>query len=483
MRILKFLGIILFILAIILVVNALRLTPKQPNGAGIDRFTVTDSVAEHLSQAIQIKTISKENRGEIDLSEFQKFNEFLARTFPNCEKELNHRIVNGYSHLYTWKGIDESLPGALFIAHLDVVPVEGGTEDNWKYPPFAGQIADGFIWGRGAIDDKVNVIGVLEAAEHLLGKGFKPKRTIYFGFGQDEEISGLEGAKKIAELLKSEGAKLEFVLDEGLFILSDQLPGISAPVAYIGVAEKGYLDVSLEVASTGGHSSQPPKETAVGILSDAIVQLQEHPFPARIDGSLEGMFDYAAPDMPFYFKLVFGNRWLFDPVIKMILSGSPTTNAVIRTTMAPTMLYGSEKANVLPQIARAVVNIRILPGDSSESVLKRMSEVINDSRVKISALPGGNEPLKSSAIDTKTFQTIAATIRGIFPDILVAPSLMIGGTDSKNYAELTSTIYRFSPMQLTDEELAGFHGTNERLRVENLKQIVLFYGNLFEKLE
>jgi len=465
-------------LIVVLIIKASSVVSKQSTATKIDAIDISDEAVNHLSEAVKIKTISFENSADFDPKPFQDLHDFIKKSFPLVDKNLTREVISNHSLLFTWKGSDVTKKPALMLAHMDVVPIEPGTEASWKYPAYSGQIAEGYIWGRGAIDDKVNVISILEAVEKLLLNNFQPTRTIYLAFGHDEELSGEEGAAKIAALLKSRNVELDFVLDEGLFILDDQLPGISKPVAFIGVAEKGYLDVELSVKSKGGHSSQPPKETSIAILSKALLAIQNNPFPRKIDGAIAAMLDYAAPEMDFVLKLVFANRWLFSPIIKSELAGSPTTNAVIRTTAAPTMLSGSQKANVLPANAKAVVNFRILPGESIASVLEYIKNIVADDRVDISALPGSNEPVAMSDLSTSSFKALQQAIVELFPGTVVVPSLMIGGTDSKRFAELTKNIYRFSPMHLSEEDLGGFHGSNERINVENYKKIINFYVRL-----
>ena len=331
------------------------------------------------------------------------------------------------------------------------------------------------------MDDKMNVFGMLEALELRLQKGFQSKRTIYLVFGHDEEEGGRSGAKKIAENLNNKGVKAEFVLDEGLFILKGLMPGVDKPVAYIGAAEKGFVNIELSVQGEGGHSSRPPLETPIGILSRGIVNLESHPFTAKIDGASNAMLEYLVPEMPFVNRLVFNNRWLLESLLISQMSKKSASNAVLRTTIAPTMLEGSQKANVLPIVAKVVVNFRIKPGETSQTVLAHVNKVINDQRVKAQILSRGfdsNDPIEMSDIESKGFQVLHQTIKEIFPDVLVSPALMIGGTDSKHFREISQNIYRFSPIYLQEDELAGFHGKNERISIQNFEKTIHFYFQL-----
>lgn len=479
-RFLKSALILLLILAVIVVSNTLSIASNQPAPENRTLVQVPDNAIQKLSESIQIRTISPEDPKDFQPEEFERFQEFLKASFPLVEQHLSKTIVSNYSVLYEWKGRNSSLKPALFMGHLDVVPIEPGTEKDWKHPPYSGTISDGFIWGRGSIDDKVNVIGGLEAVEQLLATGYQPERSIFLAYGHDEELSGTAGALQISRILHDRNLTLEFVIDEGLFILEGSMPGIEKPVAFVGIAEKGYLDLELVVRSKGGHSSSPPAETAVGILSNAIAKFESDPFPASIKGAVSQMFDAAAPEMSFGFKLLFANRWLFSPIILSELSGAGTTNAMIRTTTAPTMLSGSLKSNVLPQRVSAIVNFRILPGETIASVTQRVQQVINDPRVEVQQSGDANEPVPPSDIDGVGYQSIVRAVRSIFPGVPVVPSMMIGGTDSKHMAPLSRNIFRFSPMQLNDDELAGFHGTNERLRVDTFKKIVQFYATVIQ---
>jgi carboxypeptidase PM20D1 len=236
-----------------------------------------------LAQALRFATISHEDPAQVDRAPFRELHRFLEESFPQVHHSLKREVIEEYSLLYTWQGTDASLAPALFAGHIDVVPVESGTETEWQYPPFEGCVEEGYIWGRGALDDKVAVLGLLEAAEALLARGFQPHRTIYLAFGHDEEVGGTYGAKRIAALLQQRGVRLEFALDEGLAVTEGIIPKVSKPVAMVGIAEKGYLCLELSAESRGGHSSMPPSETAIGILSAAITRLERHPMPPRRD--------------------------------------------------------------------------------------------------------------------------------------------------------------------------------------------------------
>ncbi len=430
--------------------------------------------AERLAKAIQFRTISYEDPARINGKEFLRFHQYLEQAFPNAHAALTKEVVGDYSLLYTWKGEAEELKPILLMGHMDVVPVEPGTENGWTYPPFAGRIADGYIWGRGAMDDKVNVLGILEAVELLLEKGFQPRRTVYLAFGHDEEVRGALGAANIAALLHSRGVKLEYILDEGGVITDGKLLGVPRPVALVGIAEKGYLSIELTAESQGGHSSIPPRETAVGTLSTAIHNLERNQFPGRINGATEKLLEYVGPEMPFTRRMVFANLWLFGWLVERQLARSPLTNALIRTTTAATMFKGSIKENVLPAEARAVVNFRILPGDSINGVIDHVRRTINDTRITVTPLNLSSEPSSVSDIESSSFKTLQKTIHQVSPDVVVAPWLLVAGTDSIHYAKLSDNIYRFVPIRVGREDARRLHGTDERISIQDYEQCVRF---------
>jgi carboxypeptidase PM20D1 len=479
-KILLVLTLCVVLLASVLLINTLRFRSKQIQIESIQPVRVDEgSVAPRLAQAIRFQTISYQDAGQMKGEGFLALHKYLEQTFPKVHSTLTKELVGDYSLLYTWKGRDEKLKPILLMAHQDVVPAEPETLANWEQPPFEGRIAEGFIWGRGAMDDKFALLGIMEAVEMQLGQGFQPQRTIYLAFGHDEEVGGSLGAAKIAESLRERNIELEYVLDEGLVITDGILPDISKPVALIGIAAKGYVSLELSVEVESGHSSMPPPQTAIGVLSAAISKLEERQIPASIEGVQRQLLDYIGPEMPLGKRLVMANLWLFKPLVERTLSASPSTNAGIRTTTAATMIEGGLKENVLPSRARAVVNFRILPGDSSERVVAHVGEVVNDLRVKVNRFgASAREPSVVSNINAAGFQIIQRTIQHVFPEVLVAPALAIGATDAEHYSKLTNNIYRFSPLRLGPEDMKRFHGINERISIKDYAGGVKFYYHL-----
>lgn len=480
--ILKWLFIAILLLAVVLVMNTLRITSKQLTEIPpADNWEISDDVVSHLAQSVQFRTVSYSDPAMMDSMQFDKFITFITDAYPLIHEYLKVEKVNTYALLYEWKGNNPDLKPVMLMGHYDVVPVIQGTEKLWEHPPFAGEIKEGYVYGRGALDDKTTVIGVLEAVEHLLKSGFQPERTFYLAFGHDEEVLGRYGAKTIASLLEGRNIQLEYVLDEGGMIKSDGVGGIQHPVAMVGIAEKGYVTLQLTATGEGGHSSMPPPQTSIGMLAEALDRLQKNPFPARLEGAAGYMLDYLAPEMPFTSKLAMSNRWLFGKLIINGMEKENSGNASVRTTIAPTILDAGLKENVLPIDATATINFRILPGDSVDGVVGYVKKAINNDKISVEILgDSATEPSFVSDTTSTGFRLIHKTIRKCFPDVLVAPYLVVGATDSRYMKNLSSNIYRFMPVRFTDEDLKRFHGTNERISGEDLKNVVKFYVELIK---
>ncbi len=452
-----------------------RQLPREPIRAiPIDRAAVVN----RLSQAIRFKTISLPAPQQSAAGEFGRFRAFLAKAFPRLDRRLRKEIVGDQSLLYTWEGKDKRLKPILLMAHTDVVPVDPATESLWHHPPFAGEVADGYVWGRGAMDDKASVLAILEAVEYLLGAGFQPRRTIYLALGHDEEVGGANGAAKIAALLKARHVELESVLDEGLNIFVGVIPGVDTPVALIGIAEKGYLSLQLSVETSGGHSSTPPERTAIGVLAQALQKLRAQPFPARLNGPTRELFEFLGPEMAWNKKLVLANLWLFGPLLKRQLTASPLTDALLRTTVAPTMIQAGIQDNVLPLKATAVVNLRILPGESTASATEHVRRVIADPAVQITPLPMQTEPSAVSNVDSASFRWLQRTIDQTAPAALVAPALLAASTDSRYYRGLSRNIFRFFPVTVGANDIKRYHGIDERIAIDDYERCIRFYAQL-----
>jgi carboxypeptidase PM20D1 len=443
-----------------------------------------DEIAANLAEALRFRTITLQAGDPRPGTEepWLDLHDWLETTYPRVHAGMKREIVPGtLTLLYMWEGSDPTLEPILLMAHQDVVPVNLGTEGDWTAPPFAGEIVDGYIYGRGTIDDKGSMVALMEAAEALIGTEFKPKRTIYFLFGHDEEVSG-SGAEAGVALLKSRGVTPLMALDEG-FMVVDPSPLTGKSMGFIGVAEKGYITVQIVAEGTGGHSSSPPRNSAAVRLARAVAALDDNQMPAHFDDpTVSALFEAAAPDLPFTQRMAFANLWLFRPLVEKEMAKVPPANAMIRTTTAPTMLAGSAKENVLAQRAMAVVNFRIHPSDSEEDVIAHIEDVISEfDGVSLLATQGGLRGAGASPvspIDNRAYAVLAAVAADVGNGAPVTPALVIGATDGRYATAITDSVYRFVPARMSPEDLTGFHGTNERISVENLERMVRGYAQM-----
>lgn len=473
---------LVFLLAGLLLLNTLRLQRMPEDVEGAPPAAVDgQAISEHLAQAIRFRTVSARKGAEADIQQFLDLHAWIERTCPLLTRALKKTVINDLSLLYTWQGTDQTLQPVLLNAHMDVVPVDPQSIEEWSHDPFGGVIQDGFIWGRGALDMKCTLVGLLDAVEMLLARGYQPRRTILLAFGHDEEIMGYEGTVKIVEHLKSKNMQLAAVLDEGGMVSLGSLEGIDEPVALIGIAEKGYLTLELSARGKPGHSSRPPRQTAVGMVARAIALMDDHPMPARLDFFLPTLKKLGHL-MPFMQQVVIANSFLFKRLIINLLEKKPETNALLRTTHAATMVKGGIKDNVLPAYALARVNLRLLPGDSIEKVISFYSKVIQDSRVKIEVdqAAGGWEASQVSSTDTPAYRSLELVIRQIFKNVPTAPFIFLAATDSRYYQPICSNIFKFSPHILTPEEQSRVHGIDERISQESLSQMAAFYFRLVQ---
>jgi carboxypeptidase PM20D1 len=423
----------------------------------------------------------------VDTAAFLGLHDYLEASYPAVHGALRREVINRLSLLYTWEGTDPTAPPAVLMGHLDVVPVIPGTEGDWTHGAFEGVVADGRIWGRGAMDDKSSVVGILEAVEALVKEGHRPRRTIHLAFGHDEEVGGPLGAAAMADSVARRSPELSVVLDEGGAVIRDVVPGLPGPVALVGVAEKGFLSVRLRVEGTGGHSSVPPASTTVGILSRAIRELEENPFPLHLDGPARSMMEAVAAEASFGVRLALANLWLTRPMVTRMVAASPEGAAMLRTTTAATMFEAGVKDNVLPITAEAVVNFRIRPGETVESTLARVREVIDDPRVSVTQLyeGAGQDPSPVSRTDGEAFRLLARSIReslGI-EEVPVIPYLVVGGTDAKYYAGRSSNVLRFLPVDFGEAGTEAIHGTDERIPVEGFAGAVRFFHRFIRGLD
>ena len=450
--------------------DAAPLTPPPPLDSA--------ALAGRLAASLRIRTVSFGAEVPTDPAPFLELHELLEASFPATHATLRREVIAGASLLYHWPGSAPELPPFLLMGHLDVVPVEPGTEDSWVHPPFAGVVDGAFIWGRGALDDKVSVVAALEAVEHLIGEGFQPKRGLYLAFGHDEEEGGEEGARAIVELLATRNESLQFTLDEGSGIIgSGVIPGLQRDIAVISTAEKGYLTLDLIARAQGGHSSMPASVTSIGRLARAIRRLEAQPVPDVRDGPVGALIDHVADHVTWPMRLILRNRWLFGPLIRARLRSQPPTAALLRTTTAPTILRAGIKDNLLPSEARATVNFRVIHGNTVEGVVEHVRRAVADPEVEIEVLEG-REPTAPQGPDSEGFRLVSRVVRSVFPELASVPGLTLGGTDSKHYASIAASNLRFLPLRLTAEDIARIHGTNERIQIDLYRDTVGFFIEL-----
>ncbi|XP_068930799.1 N-fatty-acyl-amino acid synthase/hydrolase PM20D1 isoform X2 [Petaurus breviceps papuanus] len=450
------------------------------------KFTETELTAmkEALKEAVRIPTVafSSEN---INTTAMIEFGELLRKVFPSMFSTsfIQHETVEEYSHLFTIRGSDPKLEPYMLLAHIDVVPA---SDDGWEVPPFSGLEHDGFIYGRGTLDNKNSVMAILQAMELLLRRNYVPRRSFYISLGHDEEVSGKHGAEKIAALLESRGVRLSFIIDEGGYILDGILSDVEKSFAVISVSEKGAMNLMLQVESAPGHSSLPPKETSIGILAAAISRLEQTPMPNMFGyGTEKSMLEQLAGQMGFPMNILLTNLWIFGPIVSRELEKSVFSNAMIRTTTALTMFNAGIKLNVIPPKAQATVNFRIHPGQTITEVLEITQNIVADDRVKYQVLNAFN-PLPLSPYDHEAFgyQLLRRTIRDVFPEVsVIIPGVCIGNTDVRHYANISTGLYRFNPVSLSKESIKSLHGLNERISVQTYETQVMFLFELIQNAD
>jgi len=481
-------GALLLILLAVIIIRTLSFPMESEPAEPLALMDIDgEAVARRVGLAVQCRTISHSDPALTDPKPFSDLRALLRTLYPQLHEKLECELVNDHALLFTWQGSDPGLDAICFAAHQDVVPADESPEAGWTHPPFAGELADGYVWGRGTLDCKGTLIGICEAANNLLKAGFTPRRTIYLAFGADEEVSGLEGARVIARTLQERGVRLAFLLDEGSVVTKGSALGINSPIGQIGISEKGYLSLKLKTKVKGGHSSTPPKHTAIGALALAIAVLESNPFPQTLD-VMSFIASYLGKALPFFQRMQYANAWLFGGALKRKLAQTPLTNALTRTTGAPTIIEAGSAENVLPAEAEALLNFRIMPGESLRDVYETVNDLVGDETLEV--LPVHGETLESdhawnptpvADVDSPQYQRLAELVRATFPGALVVPFMMTGATDARHYADVCQNAMRFSPLFLTQEEIQTMHAVDERLSFANAGRMVAFYEELMRQ--
>lgn len=461
----------------ILVFRAARFRTPPPTSCQFQPVEICqDRAVSALQQLVQCKTVSCPDPAMEDDAEFEKLLALMPQLYPLVFSNCSVRHFPERGLLLHWKGKQNHSP-AVMMAHLDVVPAE---EDRWDKPPFAGIIENGVLWGRGTLDTKVTVNGILCAAEHLLAEGFCPKQDLYFAFSGSEEING-NGAKHIVDFFLEQGIQPQLVLDEGGAVVENVFPGVTAPCALIGIAEKGMMNAEFSVSSNGGHASAPPVDTPVSILSKACLRVLKHPFKMSINQPARQLFDTLGRHSTFLYRLVFANLWCFRPMLDLICRHSGgELNALVRTTTAFTQMEGSTARNVLPAQAKLVCNMRLNPGDTVAEARNHLAKAVSDDRVRIRVL-NAFEASPVSVTDCDAYRTLSSVVTQTWPSAIVSPYLMVQCADARHYAKLADRVYRFCPMELTSEERQTIHGNNERIRLDAVCKTVEFYIRLMKQ--
>ncbi|ANF49782.1 peptidase [Chryseobacterium glaciei] len=493
------LGIII-VLIIILLIKTFTYPFKKNNSNAAKEWKVVknDSAVQRLSNGIKIATISTGELGDFDYSTFDTFKEYLKKSYPELYQNTENYEVNEYGLVFKLKGSQPNLEPILFLSHMDVVPPGDGdiknkeenifkpddkvlsrvtkVAEDWDYAPFSGAVANGRIYGRGTIDMKGMLFSLMESMTNLIKNKHVPQRDIYLAFGFDEEVGGQKGALQIANHFKKQGLKFDAVYDEGGLVLEKgSVKGIDSDVAVIGCAEKGFLSAKIKVKGLGGHSSMPPMESAIGKAAIIMQRLEKSQMKPEITPLIKEFFNNIGGVMPFTSRLAISNQWLLKSLLLSQLEKNNSTNALIRTTTALTMMKGSDAPNVLSPEVEFVVNFRILPGNTIKDVKQHIAEATKGFDVEVEEVDNTREASAVSPTNTKAFQLIQAGIKEIYPNAIAAPYLTMAATDAYKYQIVSKNVYRFMPIKINNSEQQSIHSTNEYISIENYLKMIHYF--------
>ena len=473
----KIIIILLIALIAVMVFNAVRFKAADNGPRTVEDVKINgDRAQQNLSALIKFETVSNADYDKTDKAVFAAYRAKLKELYPNVTAASEYKELGNTAMLFKIKGRSSENPSVL-MSHYDVVPVE---EERWQHPPFCGEIIDGVLWGRGTIDTKITMVGIMEALEDLLADGFMPENDLYLSFGGDEEVGGIS-APAVVDYMEANGIKPALVLDEGGAVVDGVFPGVNKPIAVIGIGEKGIAQVEFTATSSGGHSSTPPVHTAVGKLAKTIVNLENKPFKAQVTEPVAGLFRKVGPHSPFALRMVFGNMWLFKGLLgrlASVLGGE--INAMMRTTVAATMAQGSKQHNVLPNVATANVNVRLLNNVNQQQAQAHFNSVCEkDVTCRFISYQDAS-PYAST--ESEAWHKVEKAVGDTWRDAIVSPYLMLAGSDSRRFSRICRDVYKFSAMALSKEERGLIHNENERIAVEKIDQCVEFFHRLIVQL-
>ena len=474
------LGLVLIILAIIilLMIKAVNFKPQEVKA--VEAFHIEldeDAIIKKFQEMIRCKTVSYLDTSLEDKEEFIKFRKLLKDNYPNIHRSCQLHRIGRTGLLYHWKGKSSEKP-AVFMSHYDVVPANS---EQWDKDPFSGLIEDGVLWGRGTLDTKGTLCGIMESAERLIAEGFLPKNDIYLSFAGDEETNGAS-ASLIVDFLENQGIEPFMVLDEGGAIVEGVIPGVKEKAALVGTGEKGKIHLRLSLKSQGGHGSAPPPTSQIARLGNAVNKVEKNPFPFHLSQPVKDMFRTTGPYSSFGLKMVFANLSFFSPILDILTRKTGgELNALVRTTVAFTKMKGSDTINVMPPYATVEADVRVMEGDSKESVIKGIKDKIDDDEILVEVLD--NIPVRRfSNINTEPWEILKRGINSIWPEVIVSPYLMMACSDSRSYTKISENVFRFSAMELSSEERKLIHGNNERIPIDKLITTVKFFSSMMTRL-
>ena len=473
-----FLGILLALLGLILVLvvktACLKPTPARTAKVTLDNSPRAEQYGQALAKMVQKETVS--HRNQTDRAKFLAFHEVVEDLFPHIHQNCEKHNFDG-SLLFKWQGQSSEQP-ILLMSHLDVVEANG----TWEHEPFSGDIDEkGRVWGRGTVDTKASLFCILTAVEELIASGFVPKCDVYIAGSCTEEWSG-DGAPATVQYLEEQGVRLRLVLDEGGRIVEDPIAGVKGTYGMVGIVEKGYGDVRFTAHGKGGHASAPGKNTPLVRLGKFMTEVEKNnPFEAQFTPVIAEMFRRIAPNMDFGMKLLFSNVWLFKPLIlKVMPAVSPAAGAMLRTTLAFTMAKGADGANVLPQEASLVGNMRFIHHQSNDESIACISKIAAKYDIETEVIYQ-DYPCPIVDFKGKEFTLVEDVINDIYPGIGVCPYVMTGGTDAKYYSKISDNCIRFAPLYIDQQQYASIHGLNENIYQGALPMGVDFYKEIIKR--